>query len=145
MVLGPVNKGPLVGPVASHIPDDLRYQNKDFRKSQAQRYLNFFEGNVELSAEEHYLIPSLCYWEIRKIQAWNSLTKVEQCIFKICDPFFSRLPNDRKSSLRIFGASVVSTGALMVTAYTGNNKIVGIALIGFLCVIYNEMRLKKIN
>ncbi len=123
---------------------DPRYQNADFRTSQAKRYLGFFQGNVVLTCEEHDLIPRLCYSEIRQEQAWNALTRVEQCMFKISDSFFSRIPNDTATVIRIFGASVITIGALMVSAYTSNDTIVGLSLVGFAAMLYREMHLKNI-
>lgn len=127
----------------SHIPVDPQYQSAVFRKAQAERYLDFFMGKTELTQAEHNLIPRLCFWEIKQVQAWRAITRVEKLIFMISDPIFSRMPNDTKTTTRIVGGSAVVIGALMASAHTRNDKIIGLALIAFLALLYKEMNSRK--
>lgn len=121
---------------------DLLYQNEDFRKAQAQKYLKFFKSTEQLSAEERVLIPRLCYREIRQVQAWNGLTKVGEWLFKISDPIFSKIPNDTKSTLMICGGSICLLGCLMVSIYTQTDKVIGSALLEFLSRVGQKVHLK---
>ena len=122
---------------------DPRYSNPDIRKKQAEKYLNYLDGRAQLTEEEHQLIPQQCYYEIQEIYAWNALTSIERAICRACHPFFSRLPNDRKSVVRICGASMISVGAILLSSYSSNDKLAVIAVIGFIAVLCNEMYRKK--
>jgi hypothetical protein len=128
-----------VPPPGAGLNLDPRYQNEDFRRQQAERYLGFYQEGVQLSREEHILIPSLCSYEIKALQAWNNLTIAERVMFKISSPFFSRLPKDTKSAMQISGTAVLGTVAILYGAATHNDKLVGISGLLFALFLSGKM------
>lgn len=46
------------------------YTNEGFRKTQAQKYIDYLDGKVKPTKEELQLIPRQCYHEIQDI-CWN--------------------------------------------------------------------------
>lgn len=122
---------------------DLRYQNDaNFRMSEAERYVRL-AGTGELSQSDVLFIPHFCSYEIQKVRAWNSLSSFERCLYKIADAFFSKLPNNNTSAVKIFGSSMIATGAILYGAYVNQPKIVLAAALGMIAMIGNEIHFEK--
>jgi len=119
------------------------YTNEGFRKTQAQKYIDYLDGKVMPTKEELQLIPRQCYHEIQDICWWNDLTVIERAIHQVCHPFFSRFPNDQKNAVRVGGASLISLGVVLYASHSRNDKLVVIAALFVIAVLCSEMYRKK--
>lgn len=148
---------------------DPRYQEWDFRKTQAQRWLNFFLlPDQQLTAEEHYLIPHRCHQEIKEIiqedkkiqrekdktESWNKLSKLEQNLCRIwqvaervLNPIFSITDSSTGtwSTVKFYGMHIITLGALFTSAYTGDNQFIIVASVGYFVYLSREIYLKNFS